>query len=495
MRRGRIIEKDQSVGYPHSSFNPQVASMTSNLVRADKKLRLSTLKMPSVLTLLLIILFLSMLATYLLPAGMYELTEKKTVVPGSFTPVENQPVSFMSTLTSLHTGMVQSAPIIFGLLFTGGAFAVLDATGAIRGAIARSVEKAGTNKYLVITIIMLFFGIMAATGTITSEVIAFFPIGFMVAAALRLDATTGLLMVLLPNTVGYASCFINPSSLALAQNISGLPLFSGMEYRVALFSVLMLLTMAFVFHYVRRVSKDPGRRLLLDLPFVHVDQGDAGAAPAEFGVRQKLALAAFLGVLGLFVAGAALYKWGIGEMAACFVLLALLTGLIFRMSPEKLTGHFIEGVRSLVFVSLVIGVARAITVVLQDGRILDSLVFALNHMMEPLSPYAGAVAILGTSGLINFFVGSGTGQAALTIPIIAPLTDLLGITRQVGILCFQLGDGITNILFPTSAVLMAGLAMANIPLGKWLRFIAPYIAIITAVAVIAVLVGVSIGYN
>ena len=120
--------------------------MTSDLVQSEKKLRTRTFKMPSVLTLLMIILFLCMLATYFLPAGIYELTEKNTVVPGTYTQIENQPVSFMATLTALHTGMVQSAPIIFGLLFTGGAFAVLDATGTIRGAIARSVENAGTNK-------------------------------------------------------------------------------------------------------------------------------------------------------------------------------------------------------------------------------------------------------------------------------------------------------------------------------------------------------------
>lgn len=474
------------------SYLRRMASMTK-IARVDRKI-LPAVKMPSVLTLLLLILFACVLATYLMPAGLYELTDKKTVVPGSYAGVENQPVSFMGALTALHTGMVDSAPIIFGILFTGGAFAVLDATGTIRGAISRIVEKSGTNKYVVLSVVMLFFGITAAIGVITSEVIAFFPIGFMIAAALRLDAVTGLLIVLLPNAVGYATSFINPSSLALAQTVSGLPLFSGMEYRIAVFCVLMIVTMMFVFFYVKKVSRDASRRLLLDTPFVHVEQ-DEDSTPAEFGIRQKLTLTVFLAVLAFFVAGTALYQWGIGEMAACFILIALLAGLIFRMSADKLTGHFIDGVRSLIFVALIIGVARAITVVLQDGMILDTLIYALNHLMEPLSPHAGAVAILGTSGLVNFFVGSGTGQAALTIPVIAPLTDLLDISRQIGILCFQLGDGITNILYPTSAVLMAGLAMAKISYGRWVRFIAPYIGLVAAIAAVAIIVGVSIGYK
>jgi uncharacterized ion transporter superfamily protein YfcC len=353
------------------------------------------------------------------------------------------------------------------------------------------VQHAPFEKHRVV-IVMLFFGVAAVLGVVTSEVIAFFPIGFMVAKALRLDVTTGLLIVLLPNAVGYTTSFLNPSSLALAQNISGLPLFSGMAYRLALFVVFMLVTVAFVLRYVRRVVATPERALLGAASPENIEH-EAGTP--EFTTKHKLALGAFVLILAGFVAGTGLWSWGVGEMSACFVLVALVTAIIFRMPSMTMINHFIRGMHGLLFVTLVIGVARAITIVLEDGHILDSLIFALDNLLGSLTSEFGAVALLGMAGLVNFFVGSGTGQAALTMPVIAPLTDLMQIPRQVGVLTFQLGDGITNLLFPTSAVLMAGLAMAGIPFGKWLRFIAPYLLILAVLAVIAVSAGVTFGYH
>jgi uncharacterized ion transporter superfamily protein YfcC len=448
--------------------------------------------MPDVLTLLFGVLALCVLATYILPAGEYQVGAKDVIIPGTYERVANTPVSVMAAFTAIHTGMVKSAPIIFGILFTGGALAVLDATGSLRGAVERLAGRAGANTYVLLTLVMLFFGVTAVLGVITSEVIAFFPIGFMVARAFRLDVTTGLLIVILPNAAGYSTSFLNPSSLALAQTISGLPLFSGMGYRLALFVVFMLVTVAFVLLYVRRIVASPERALL---GAASPEDTEHETAAPEFSTRHKLALGAFVLILAVFVVGTSMWSWGVGEMSACFVLVALVTAIIFRMSSMTMINHFIEGMRGLLFVTLVIGVARAITVVLEDGHILDSLVFALDNLLGSLTSEVGAVALLGMAGLVNFFVGSGTGQAALTMPVIAPLTDLMQIPRQVGVLTFQLGDGITNLLFPTSAVLMAGLAMAGIPFGKWVRFVAPYLLILTVLAVIAVSAGVSFGYH
>lgn len=446
---------------------------------------------PNVLMLLILMLLASVVATYFVPGGQYAVTEEGAVVPGSYTGVESSPVSLLGAAGALCTGIVRSAPIVLGIFVVGGALAVLTATGSIRGLISRLVDVAGLYKYVVLSAVMVLFGVAAAVGLITSEVVVFFPVGFMVADALRLRPITGLLIVLLPNAVGYATSFLNPSSLALAQSIAGVPLFSGMGYRAALFALLMLLTIGFVLQHARKTWMDGA----WSEPHLVALEGGIKEPNGDFGVGHKVVLISLAGTLIVFAIGSAVHQWGVGEMAACFAAFALLAGLIFRMSPKTLSTTFLRGMRPMFIVALVIVLARAITVVLQEGRILDSIVFGLSNLVEPTGPEAGAVAVLTGSGLINFFVPSGTGQAALTIPLIAPLADLWGFSRQLGILCFQLGDGITNLLYPTSPVLIAGLTLGNIRFVAWLKIILPYAVLLSFVVTAGVIAGVWFGYD
>lgn len=464
---------------------------------SDKRInRFSNIKMPNIFVILFVILILCAVATYIVPSGQYDLSEDGVIIPDSYAQIDQSPVSIMDMFRSLHIGMVDSSAIIFGLLFTGGAFAVIEATGSINGAISAAVRKGGIKKYYLLSIVMIIFGIAGVVGVITSEVIAFIPIGLLVARALRLDSVTGLAITIVPSSIGYATCFINPSSLALAQTIAGLPLFSGKEFRAILFCMLMLMTMTYILSYARKISKNPEARLIKNDPlFIDEPPQVNQMESSSFNWKHKLVLLSFVGVFIFYVAGTSLYQWGIAEMAASFVIIALFAAVIFKINADTFIDHFVDGMKNLVFAALIIGIARSIMIVLQDGKVLDTVVYLLNNVMEPLPKLFGAIAIFLTSSFINFFVGSGTGQAALTIPIIAPLTDLLGLTRQLGILCFQLGDGITNILFPTSSVLMAGLAIAKIPYGKWLKFVLPYILIAYILGAIGIVVGVLIGYQ
>lgn len=449
---------------------------------------------PHVLTILLVILALSAAATYLVPAGAFQVDETGAIVPGTFELLPNTPVSPIAVLTSLHTGLVESAPIIFGILFTGGALAVLDSRGVISGAIYRLAVRSGTNRYLMTSTVMVFFGVMGALGTITSEAIAFYPLGLLLARSLGLSKLTGVMTIMLPASIGYATSFLNPSSLALAQTIANIPLFSGMEYRMVLFAAFQIVTMAFVLLRVRSEAR------FYDLEPVGVNTTDIRSIasdddPDRFGVRQMLALISFGASLALFVAGTLIFQWSVGEMAACFALAAVLVGLIFRIGPTELYGHFIDGMQSLVWVVLVIGTARAISVVLTDGRILDTVINVLGDGMVSLPPTGGALALLGVGGAMNFLVGSGTGQAALTMPIIAPLTHVMDLTPQIGVLSFQLGDGVTNLIFPTSSMLMAGLAIAGTPYSHWFREAVWYLLTLSALAVLAMIISVQIGYS
>ncbi|MDI6943396.1 Na+/H+ antiporter NhaC family protein [Microbacterium barkeri] len=445
---------------------------------------------PDVLTILLAILALCAIATYVVPAGKFQTDEHGIILPGTFEIIPSTPVNPMAVLTSLHTGLVESAPIIFGILFTGGALAVLDSRGALTLVVQRLASRSGSNRYLVASAVMLFFGVCSALGTITSEVIAFLPLALVLARALEISRLTAVMTLMLPASIGYAASFLNPSSLALAQTIAGLPLFSGALFRVVLFGTLQVVTMAFVLWRIRRETRETG---------FAADEGDlavhADRPFPPFGWRHVLALAAFVACLALFVTGTVLYGWGVGEMAACFVLSAVLVTAIFGIPMREVHDTFIGGMRDLMWVVLVIGTARAIAVVLSDGQILDTIVSALGTLADGLSPIGSALALTVGGGIINFFIGSGTGQAALTMPIIAPLTDVMGITRQVGVLSFQLGDGITNLVYPTSSVLVAGLATAGVSFGRWFREAGWYLLTLVIIAIAAMTIAVLIGYN
>nr|WP_186807570.1 YfcC family protein [Microbacterium testaceum] len=449
----------------------------------------TTRRIPNVLTLLLAILVLCAVATYVIPAGAFEANERGVIVPGSFAFISNTPVSPMDVLTSLHTGLVESAPIIFGILFTGGALAVLDSRGALTTTVRRVAGGTGSNSYVAAGGVMLFFGVCSALGTITSEIIAFLPLALVISRALRISKLTAVMTLMLPASVGYAASFLNPSSLALAQTISDLPLFSGALYRIAVFCALQVITMAFVWWRMRREIRSGD--------FVG-DANDVSSQRDEIAAltwRHVLALVGFAACLALFVTGTVTEKWGVGEMAACFALSVVLVALIFRIPTSEVYTTFIDGMRDLMWVVLVIGTARAISVILEQGNILDTIVHGLSLAAVGLPSVAGALALMLGGALVNFFVGSGTGQAALTMPIIAPLTDVMGLTRQVGVLSFQLGDGITNLVYPTSTVLVAGLATAGISFGRWFREAGWYLLTLVAIAALAMVGAVLIGYN
>lgn len=463
---------------------------TTTLEQPKSRLR----KAPNILSLLLVILAVCAIASYAIPAGAFERDDSGSIIPGSWAPVPQSWVSPVDLLVSIHTGLVDSAPIIFGILITGGMLHVLESHGVIATALHRLAVRAGASRYLVIVVIMLFFAVMSGLGAITSEVIAFFPLGVVLARAIGITPLTGVMAIVLSSGAGYGAAFINPSSLALAQTIAGVPLFSGMAYRMAIIAVFLAVVMVFVLLRVRRetrLAENPTARLTQE-SFASDGIGDV---KERFTARHALALLAFFVSLGIFVAGTILFEWGVGEMAASFLFATILVAIIFRMQTSEVYDRFIDGMKSLVWVAAVVGIARAISVVLADGRILDTLVDALAQMLAGLPAEGGAVSLFLASSAVNFLVGSGTGQAALTMPIISPLTDLMGISQQVGVLSFQLGDGLTNMIYPTSASLVAALSVSNTSYGQWLRATGWVLALLMTLAAAAVVVAVWIGYN
>lgn len=450
--------------------------------------------------LLFCILLVCAIATYLVPTGEFERVKNGSVtavVPGSYHAVDPSPIGFIDFFTAIHTGMVKGAPIIFLVLFTGGALAVLDKTGALNAAILNLVKKLGNKEWLLIILVTSVFSVLGTLGVIVNSVIAFVPLGIIIARAMKLDAIFGVALIYLGVYAGFNTSVAFPGTLGLSQQIAELPLFSGIGYRMVIYLSFLLVTILYIIRYARKLRKNPTNGILGNDCF----PADNSATQIEmdsdvvFTLRHKLTLA-FTGiVLIAFIACTILLKWEVNEMAGMFIFMAIGVGLINKMSGNDIAKTFLKGCQSLVYGALIVGMARSITVILEDGKFLDTIVNGLAMMLEPLSPVAGAVGMfLGSAGL-HFLISSGSGEAVMLMPLLAPLSDLIHITRQVAVEALMLGEGVVNCINPTSGVLMSILAISGISYGKWLKFMLPLTGIWTVLSIVFVIIGVLINWG
>lgn len=437
-------------------------------------------KMPHTYVILAIIIIIAAMATYVVPAGQFdkvlnEATGRSVVDPNSFTYVEQSPVGFFDVFKAIPNGMKKGASIIFFIFIVGGAFEMFTATGAIEAGIGNAARKLEGKEKLMIPIFLLIFSLGGATFGMAEETLIFVPVGIMLARSLGYDALVGTGMVTLGAAVGFNSGFMNPFTIGVAQGIAELPLFSGMTYRLIIYVVFLVVTTFFLSRYGNKIKKDPSKSLVYDL-----EQKAKSSHAALDSIRQmtkKDSVVLMTLGLGLVVIAYGVMKngWYITEIAACFLLIGIVGGLIGGLTPSKLAESFVAGAKALTFGALVVGVARGILVVLQDGMIVDTIIYALANLISNLPSNITALGMFVTQIVINFFIPSGSGQAATTMPLMTPLADLVGVTRQTAVLAYQFGDGFTNSIIPTSSVLMAYLSIANIPYNKWVKWIAPLI--------------------
>jgi uncharacterized ion transporter superfamily protein YfcC len=273
---------------------------------------------------------------------------------------------------------------------------------------------------------------------------------------------------------GLAAATLNPFTVGIAQGIAEVPMYSGLEYRMVIWVISTASMIVFVMLHAARIRKDPRRSPVFDLDqarkhSMHLDM----SGDSRFSTRQKLVLAAFLLSFVLLVYGILKYEWFITEIAGLFFGLGIVCGFLGGLTLDEMTESFKEGARDMMGVALIIGCARALLVVANDGRVLDTLLYSLASVIENLHPIVAAQVMFVTHGIINFFVHSGSGQAALTMPVMAPLADIVGVSRQTAVLAFQFGDGWINPILPTSGVTMGVLGLAGISWDRWIRWMLP----------------------
>ena len=445
--------------------------------------------------LLFFVIVIAAILTYIIPAGEYERVEKAgrtLVVPNSFHFTDSAPVGFFDIFKSIHTGMVNGAGIIFFILIIGGAFGILKATGALDALIYNLTRKLTNRELWLIPVLMLFF---AAGGTLmgmAEETIVYIAIITPLAIALKLDAIVGFAIVSLGANIGFMSAVLNPFNIGVAQSIAQLPTFSGFGLRLILLATLYLAGVLFVYRYAKKIKANPQLRYIGNLP---ENITAANEPEIKLTARHKWILSIFLLNFAVLIFGVIKYGWYITEIASLFLLFGIIIGIVGKLNPNKMAESFIDGAKELIGGALIIGFAQAILVVIQDGKIIDSVLYYAASMLGHLTPTLNAIGMFIVQLFLNFLVPSGSGQAALTMPILAPLSDLVGVTRQTAVLAFQLGDGISNSLFPTAGVLLAGLAVAGIPFTKWIKWVMPFIFIEIVIAIVFLVIAQMINYG
>lgn len=464
----------------------------------EREKRRKKMALPDAYVILFTILLLAALATYVIPAGSFEretVNDITTVVPESYQKIDQQPISLIEIFTAIQQGMIDSAGLIFLVLIIGGAFAVIEYTGAIDALIMQTINQTKDKEYLLIIIVSTLFSIFGALGIIVNAVIAFIPIGIILARSMRLDAIVGVSIIYLGAYAGFNTAFLDPLTTGMAQEIAQVPLFSGIGLRILIYLTVLILTIGYVYWYANRVKKDPLNSILGKNRFPKIADKDMANVPAQLTIVHKLVLGWLAIGIGFYVFGVFQYNWSLNHMAAMFIVIAIGTAVIARINSNEFVIQFFNGCKGLVYGALIIGMARSIVVVLENGQILDTIVQGMSKMMDPFTSVMGAIVMFIANFLFNIIVSSGSGQAVIVMPIMTPLADMMEISRQVAVQAYKMGDGFSNVITPISGVLMATLAIAGIPLGKWLKFIMPLVIIWCVIGIVYLTIAVMIGWG
>ena len=413
-------------------------------------------RVPNTYVIIAALIALCAVLTWFVPGGQYVKADDGTL---SYEAVDHVPQTWQ-VLSAIYHGFVKQAGIIVFILVVGGAFWLLNATGAVETGIQRFIVKIGRRDRLVLVALTILFSLAGAVFGMSEETIPFVGIVVPLVVSMGYDAFMGMLVVYVASNVGFSSAFLNPFTVGIAQGMADLPLFSGMGYRIFCWAFLTLLMVVFVWFYARRTRKE-----------APVIPSEAKESVKPLTKRQAWILVVLLLTVIALIVGVTCWDWYMPEITGLFLGMGIVCGIIAGFSANRIADELIAGARDILSAALVVGFASGIIVILQDGKIVDSILHSMQEGLDDTGPVASLSAMYGIQALINFIIPSATAKAAITIPIMAPFADMVGVSRQAMVLAFQFGDGFTNMVTPTSGVLVAALAMARIPYAKWVKWV------------------------
>jgi uncharacterized ion transporter superfamily protein YfcC len=461
---------------------------------------LQKIKVPHTLVLLFLMMLLAQLATYFLPQGEFDTRidakGHTVVVPGSYHRMEHaERLEPWHIFTVIPRAFAETQEIIFFVFIIGGALAVIRATGMIDAFLGRLIHRYRDKPWLLIFFTMLAFSIGSSTLGMAEEFIPFVPVLLILCLSLKLDNITAIGVMVVGYGIGYGVAALNPFTVMVAQEIAQLKPTSGILYRLILFLPFFTVGFLHVHGYARKVYRNPEKSYLAGAPPMDLE------LPTEDTVIKKrhwLILLVIFMALTLIIYGISElsgWNWYLIELGAVFLAVTVVVAIIARLSPDRTAIAFSNGATELTTTALLIGFARSIALILEDGVVLHTIVDSLASPLGKAGPEFGAVGMYIIQSLINLFIPSGSGQAFVTMPLMTPIADLAGISRQIAVLAYQFGDGFTNMIVPTNAVLMGILGIGRIPYDKWFRFIFPLILKLWILGSIALIVAVLIGYH
>ena len=450
--------------------------------------------------LLLIIMLIAAILTWVVPAGSFErtvneATGRNVVVPGSFQYIESSPVGPIQFITSIYAGFLDAADITFFIIFASTYVFVLNKSGTLTAACGAMLRLVGDRDNLIIPIFMTIFAIGGTTFGMYEETYALLPAFIIIAMTLGYDRIVGGAIVFVGVATGFAAAIINPFTIGVAAGVADVPLTETkvLIFRVVAFCLFLGLAIVYTMAYAKKVKADPTKSIVYGMPqeeTKHLKAKDEILNMAFTG-RQKIAMVGFAVLLGVLTWGIIVHGWWFQEIASLFLVFFIATGLLLGYGPNELGALFVESSKETIYGALMVGMARGISVVLTAGGIIDTIVFFFGNVLSKLPTALTGIGMLTVQNIINLFIPSGSGQAVVTMPIMAPLADVVGISRQMACVAFQFGDGFSNMFWPTGVATICG--FMGISLAHWYKFVTKLFIMMFCLQCVLMVAGIMMG--
>jgi uncharacterized ion transporter superfamily protein YfcC len=452
---------------------------------------------PHPVVMMILIIVAAVALSWLIPSGLFDRAPNGHVLPGTYheipkqfslqallwphrsTPTQAYPADLAALAASIPAGMTQAAGLIFMIMFLGGMFGVLRASGALDAGIERLVALTGGNVYLLAPALMIVLSAGSTFLGLISEYLVLIPVALVLAEKLRLGPLFAVALIAIPAKLGYLASVTNPLPLVIAQPIVGVPVFSGLVFRLVLWVVFLALGMGYLLTLLARSGFTPSQQ-------VHT-------APKLSPRHSAILLAIALGVVAI-VYGAGNLHWGNTELGAFYIFLGVLIAAIGRIDAAHASEAFIDGMKAMMLAALLVGLAGAVEVVLSNALVLDTIIKDLAALAQDRAPIVVAQALVGIEIILDVVIPSTSAKAAISMPILWPIAQLSGVGGQTTVLAYLVGNGLTNMVTPTSGMLLAYLSTGGVPYGTWMRFILPLWLTLLVLSLAAAAIAVLIGY-
>ena len=454
---------------------------------------------PNTYVIIILMMIVAVLLTWIIPSGEFErvkdeVSKQSIIIPGTFKYIENNPISFLQIPVYIMKGLAKASDIVFLVIIVGGTFNIIIETGMFQSFAGRLTKVFSNKEVLIIPAFSTIFA-LACTTMGVNTFIGFAPIAVIIARSIGYDAIVGVSMVALGGAIGFSTGTFNPFTTGVAQSIAGLPIFSGVGYRFICLVVFLIVTNIYIIWYAKKVKANPEASVVYEMEQENKKVEVSEKQHDKIEGRHYLVLLIVIACFVLLVYGSQNWKWKLQENAAMFLWMGVLSGFAYGFGPSRIAEEFTKGAKKLVYGALMIGMANGISLILADGKILDTTVQYLGGLLVVLPSHAQAAGMFLMQLLINGLITSGSGQAAATMPIMLPVADIIGMTKQTAVLAFNFGDGLSNYILPTSSALMGFIAMVGISYSNWMKFMWRLFLIWTVVGAVLVIVANSINYG